>query len=180
VVPSDLIELGVVRGAFGIKGWVRIVPFAADGAVLDSVRRWWLVRPSGPQMVIVEECRQHGAAIVAKWPQCDSKEAADALRGVAIAVCRSDFPPLAHGEHYVVDVMGLRVVNREGAELGTVSGLRSGRSSSAPQWLEVGENGNLPSGDQSEQTLLIPLNEQYVDEIDSAARLIRVDWQRDW
>ena len=41
--PDDLIELGAVRGAYGVRGWVRIAPFAVDGAVLDAVRDWWIV-----------------------------------------------------------------------------------------------------------------------------------------
>jgi 16S rRNA processing protein RimM len=39
------------------------------------------------------------------------------------------------------------------------------------QWLEVTEGTD---------TRLIPLVEPYVDEVDAAAKVVRVDWQRDW
>ena len=183
LVPDDLVELGVVRGAYGIRGWVRIAPLAPDGAVLESVRRWWLIRTPAPQMLIIEETRRHGPSIVAKWQQCDSKEAADALKGESLAVARGDFPPLPPGEHYAVDIVGLRVVNRDGDELGSVSGLRDSNpgQGNVLQWLEVSsERATGSRRGQEVQTLLIPLNEQYVDAIDTIARLVRVDWHRDW
>lgn len=172
VAPADLIELGAVRGAYGIRGWARVVPHSADGGVLEAVRDWWIVRDGGPQRVTIEEYRRHGEAILAKWPGCETKEAADALKGAAVAVARAAFPPLPEGEHYLSDLLGSRVVNRSGETLGAVSGLRANDAAGVlRKWLEV-------TG--GSQTHLIPLVEQYVDEIDAAGKLVRVDWQRDW
>jgi 16S rRNA processing protein RimM len=124
----------------------------------------------------VQDVKRHGESILAKWTGCESKEAADAEKGGTIAVARSEFPVPTEGEHYLSDVVGYRVVNRDGFELGTVSGLRTGvedRSGSGAQWLEV------ESGLQG-QSLLIPLVDQYVEAIESDARVIRVDWQSNW
>jgi 16S rRNA processing protein RimM len=74
------VELGVVVGAYGLRGWVRIAKFAADGSVLESVPHWWLTGRGPPQRVVVEGTRRSGEALVAKWQGCDVKEAADALK----------------------------------------------------------------------------------------------------
>jgi 16S rRNA processing protein RimM len=167
--PTDLVELGVVRGAYSLRGWVRIAMHATDGSVLETVPRWWLTGRGEPTPLTVEQVRRRGQALVAKWQGCEVKEEADALKGAAVAVSRSEFPPLAAGEHYWCDLAGGRVVNREGRELGTVVALRSdGRGA---QWLEVGKGS---------ARMLIPLVEQYVDAIDAGAGMIRVDWQEDW
>ena len=76
-----MIELGAVRGAYGLKGWVRISPFATDGSVLEAVRHWWLLVGAEPQRLSVQEVKRHADSIVAKWEGCESKEAADALKG---------------------------------------------------------------------------------------------------
>ena len=185
MVPDDLIELGVVRGAYGTKGWARIARLATDGAVLESTRSWWLLRESLVQSLVVDDAKRHGASIVAKWRGCDSKEAADALRGAAVAVARSEFPELLPGEHYLTDIVGLRVINRDDVELGTVSGLRNSSehvdNGTTLQWLEVtGKDDEKRVGSERAPTLLIPLNEHYVDAIEPAKRRIRVDWHRDW
>lgn len=170
--PADLIELGAIRGAYGVRGWARIAPHAADGGVLESVRDWWIVRGTSRQPVRVEASRRHGGALLAKWPECETKEAVEALKGAAVAVARGQFPPLPEGEYYLSDLLGSRVMNRTGETLGKVSGLRTSEAAGVlRQWLEVTD----ASG-----TVLIPLVEPYVEHVDAAARMVRVDWQRDW
>jgi len=169
-VPPDLVDLGAIRGAYGVKGWVRVALLGSQGTVLQGVPDWWVDRAGLTWRVRPSECRRHGAALLAKWPGCESKEAADELKGASVAVPRSAFPPLAAGEFYWTDLPGCRVVNRDGEELGQVTGLRE---NAGGQWLEV--NGGVGKG-----TVLIPLVEQYVEAVDPPTRLIRVDWNRDW
>ena len=173
----DLIELAAVRGSYGVKGWVRIAPFTLDGAVLQQVRNWWLLGGSEPQPLAVEGVKRQAESLLAKWAGCDTKEAADAVKGATIAVARSDFPPPREGEHYLADLIGFSVVNRSGLELGTVSGIRTGgaerRGGPAAQWLEVQECNHM-------KTLLIPWLDQYVEAIEPAMRRVRVDWHSDW
>lgn len=182
MAPADLIELGAVRGAYGLKGWVRIAPFAADGVVLESVRRWWLFGETEPLALTVQEVKRHAESLLAKWAGCESKEAADAFRGATIAVARSDFPAPAEGEHYLSDMVGYRVINREGLALGMISGIRTGstesksaanRRGATAQWLEVRVS-------NQRESLLIPLVDRYVEAIEPEDRLIRVDWEIDW
>ena len=171
MASEDLIELGVVRGAYGLKGWVRVTPFAVDGSVLESARRWWLLGDAGPRPLVLQEVKRHAESILAKWEGCESKEVADAFKGGVVAVARGDFPVLGEGEHYLSDVVGYRVVNREGCDLGSVTGIRSGTDT---QWLEV------EGGGSRRPSLLIPLVDQYLDAIEPNAKMIKVDWQSDW
>lgn len=172
-VPPDLVALGVVRGAYGVKGWVRIAPYADDGAVLLQQRAWWLQGSATAQRLELTAVRRHTDQLLAKWNGCDSPEGADALKGREVAVARSAFPPLPDNEFYVADLVGARVVNRAGDELGKVQGLRS---KGAQQLLEVAPEGS--AGESA--TLLIPLVESYVDAVDVAQHEVRVDWQKDW
>jgi 16S rRNA processing protein RimM len=167
-VPADLVALGVVRGAFGVKGWVRIQPFGAE-TTLQSTRLWWLQQPDGQaKRLAVTEVKPHSGALLAKWDGCESPELADTLKGATIAVPRSAFPALPEGEVYWVDLIGARVINRNGTELGTVTALSS---NGAQDLLEVtGESG----------TLLVPMVPSYVESVDVAAREVRVDWEADW
>jgi 16S rRNA processing protein RimM len=165
---SALVELGAVRGAYGVKGWVKIAPFDADAEVLRATRNWWLLRDGARERLAVTAVRRHAALLLAKWEGCDSPEAADAMRGATIAVARDQFPALAPGRYYWVDLIGARVVNRRGVELGEVQGLRS---NGAQDLLEVRGAGS---------TLLVPMVDAYVDRIDPARRRIEVDWEADW
>jgi 16S rRNA processing protein RimM len=168
--PPDLVELGAVHGAYGVKGWVRVALRGSDGGVLQDARTWWLLDPDGAREIVPQACRRHGTALLAKWAGCESKETAEALKGVALAVPRSDFPPPAQGEFYWVDLLGCGVVNRGGDHLGEVAGLRE---NSGGQWLEVSSG---PDG----EVRLIPLVEQFVESVDLKQRVVRVDWDNGW
>jgi 16S rRNA processing protein RimM len=167
--PTDLVELGVVRGAYGIKGWVRIAPHDMQATVLRATRQWWMKAGDTVEALEVTGVRRHGAGVVAKWAGCENPEDAEKLRGALIAVARGEFPAPAEGEFYWVDLVGARVVNRAGADLGKVTGLRN---NGAQDLLEV--------ADETGAGLLIPLVDTYVETIDTAQRLIRVDWEKDW
>jgi 16S rRNA processing protein RimM len=167
-VPADLVELGAVRGAYGVKGWARIQPFDAEAAVLRSAKRWWLQDKGRVTVLDVAEIRRHGALLLVKWQGWDVPEAIDALRGAAVAVPRAEFPSLPAGEHYWSDLVGAQVINRDGVQLGTVQALAN---NGAHDLLQV---------EGSAGTMLVPLVPAYVDSVDVAARVIRVDWQPDW
>ena len=166
-MPADLVELGVLRGAYGVKGWVRVQPHSSHATVLHACRHWWLL---GEPLCRVEvtAVRRHGAILVAKLQGYEVPEQADRLRGVRVGVSRADFPPAGEGEVYWFDLIGARVINRRGVELGTVGNVLD---TGAQQLLEVR---------QGEQVRLVPMVERHLDEVDLAQRLVRVDWEADW
>lgn len=171
--PTDLVELGVVRGAYGLKGWARIAPHDAEAVVLRAARRWWLKHGSQVVELEVTGVRRHGGGVVAKWVGCDNPEAVEQLRGARVSVGRGDFPAAADGEFYWVDLVGARVINRAGVELGRVTGLRN---NGAQDLLEVAPG----AAGGATTAVLVPLVDGYVDAIDAKQGVIRVDWEADW
>jgi 16S rRNA processing protein RimM len=166
--PADLVELGAVRGAYGVKGWARIQPFDAEATVLLNSARWWLQHRGKTEQVTVLAVRRYSGALLVKWQGWDLPEAVDAVKGAVVSVPRTEFPVLPDGEYYWSDLIGAQVTNREGEALGTV---REVVSNGAHDLLQV--EGDLGS-------LLVPLVPAYVDDVDVEARVIRVDWQADW
>jgi 16S rRNA processing protein RimM len=71
-----------------------------------------------------------------------------------------------------VDLIGLSVANREGLDLGVVRDLVS----TGPQTVLVIEH----TQGEVVREILIPFVSVYVDDVDMAQRLIRVDWQPDY
>ena len=157
-----------MRGAYGVKGWARIQPFDAEAVVLREAKCWWLQNGDRSEPVEVSAVRRHGQWLLVKWPGFEVPEAVDVLKGAKVAVPRSAFPALAEGEYYWSDLIGAQVINREGQVLGAVQALAN---NGAHDLLEVeGALGRL----------LVPLVAAYVDDVDLASRVIRVDWRPEW
>ena len=106
------------------------------------------------------------------YRRVDDRAGAEALRGARIFVPRSSFPTADADEYYWVDLLGLDVVNREGVALGQVRELLS----TGPQTVLV----IAYEQDGKPQERMIPFVASFVDDVDLAARRIRVDWQADY
>ena len=166
------LALGRVIDAWGVRGWVKVEPFAsASDTTLTRAPRWHLARPASAahppidRWLVLERARRHGATVVAKPQGCDDRDAALALKGAEVGVLRSDFPPLAEGEFYWVDLVGCAVVNVEGESLGTVTAVD-----------DHGAHAIL----ETDAGLLIPFVDAYIVEAEPARRRIVADWHADW
>ncbi len=183
-LPPDAVEVARVLGAWGVKGAIRLKPFAADPQALFSTKRWYLQppelptpRPPGakpqtpwPHLLRVVQAKEHGDGVVATVQDLADRDAAEALRGARVFVSRASFPTPDEGEFYWIDLIGLAVVNRAAQALGTVVGL-----------LETGPHCVLRvQGTADADEILIPFVNAYVDGVDLAARRISVDWEADY
>lgn len=165
-VPADLVEVGRIVDAYGIRGWVKIAPFNdPQESVLRSCRRWWL--PDG-RALVVERVRVHGATIVAHPVGCEDRDAAAALKGLTLRVSRADFPAGGRGEYYWVDLVGCRVADRQDRALGEVVAVE-----------DYGAHPILILRDAAGRSRMVPFVEAWIVEVDPAARRIVADWPVD-
>lgn len=180
--PDDAVEVARIVDAWGIKGGLKVAPYAAKPEALFSSRRWFLkpseqrVLPQGvqfPGMLRITSAKEHGEGVVAMAREVADRSAAEALKGARIFVPRSSFPTAAQDEYYWIDLLGLDVVNREDQPLGRVTDLLD---TGAHSVLRVERAG--PDGKPVEQ--LIPFVAAYIDAVDMAGRCIRVDWGLDY
>jgi 16S rRNA processing protein RimM len=147
------ILLGHIAGAHGIKGDVLIKTYTsapgdigAYGALSDEAgRRSFAVK--------VRRVTQNG--VVAGIAGVTDRTAAEALKGVQLYVARERLPPVAEGEFYHADLVGLAAVDPEGAAIGTVVAVRN---YGAGDLLEIA----LPG---LRETELVPFTETFVPEV---------------
>ena len=184
--PDDAVEVGAVVGAWGVKGWIKVQPYAADPQALFSSKRWFLKRPDElrrpgesalPTLLRVVQAKDHGDGVIAQVGGIDDRAAAEQLRGARIFVSRGSFPSPEPDEYYWVDLIGLAVVNRQGEALGTVAGLIDTGPHSV---LRVARPAAENSAGAVNEERLIPFVAAYVDEVVLAQRRIVVDWGLDY
>ncbi len=187
--PADAVEVGLVLGAWGIKGGIRVKPFSSDPQALFSSKRWFIqpaanaaagVRPVGaplPQVLRIATARTQGDSIVATLHDVNDRTQAEALKGARIFIARSSFPTADADEFYWVDLIGLTVFDRQGQTLGQVSGLLE---TGAHCVLQVAPVGAADDAQGQVAPMLIPFVGAYVDEVDLAGKRIVVDWAADY
>lgn len=116
---DNLILVARVAGAFGVKGEVRLTAYTADPMALAAYRD--LLRESGAPGLTLASARPHKGGIVARAQEVETREQAEALRGLRLFVPREALPPPEdEDEFYLVDLIGLAVVTPAGEPLGVV------------------------------------------------------------
>jgi 16S rRNA processing protein RimM len=184
--PDDAIEVGRIVDAWGLKGWIKVQPFASDPQALFSSRRWFILpsekagvsRPatvvgSLPPLLKITQVKDHGDVVVALAQEVPDRTSAEAMRGARVFIGRGSFPTPDPDEFYWVDLIGLDVVNREGVSLGSVIGLLDTGPHSVLRVLPAGET-------KEDAERLIPFVGAYVDEVSLERRRITVDWGLDF
>lgn len=161
--PARRITVGRIAGVYGVRGWVKVHSHTRPReAILDYSP--WLIESGGRwEEREVEEGRAHGKGIVARLAGCTDRDEAAALIGSEIAIERAQLPETAADEYYWAELEGLRVVNLEGHELGTVSHL-----------FETGANDVMVL--RGERERLVPFTKPVVQRVDLGQRMIIVDW----
>src|SRR5690625_848150 len=106
--PSDLVQLGHVSGAYGIKGWLRIQAYSEHADTLLQCKNWWLqspaahhsagdllsASPTNPQHHRIQTVREQGKQLVAQVVGYDdvadlrSEEHTSELQSRGHLVCR--------------------------------------------------------------------------------------------
>jgi len=184
-LPEDLVEVGYIGAAYGIRGWIKVLPHADDASALLHARRWWLLRAPAAGVVTapaeaaeavsvkISQSREHSGTVVAQATGVSDRNVAEMLKGRRVWIRRADFPAPEEGEFYWVDLIGCAVVNEQGESLGDVTGLID---NGAHQILQVAYQ--LPDGKAAER--LIPFVDAFLRAVDTSARRIVVDWGLDY
>jgi len=105
------VTLAVIIGAHGVTGEVRLKVFADDLARHKSFNGGALS---------LKSLRVGSNGAIARFAEVTDRNAAEKLRGTELTIARSALPPLADGEYYHADLIGLPVVTPDGAAIGTV------------------------------------------------------------
>lgn len=192
-VPNDLVELGRVTGAYGIRGWLKVQPYASGGAALLGARQWWLDKPgpsgnTGPSALLslfsVQASRPQGSTVVAQLQGLADRDRAEKLKGSRVWVPRSQFPQVDDDEFYWVDLVGCSLygLNNDSQEL--IGLVREVSDNGAHAILHV-ERGSFSDQGQFQpllsskgqvQQVLVPFVKAHVHTVDLPGRRLDSNW----
>ncbi len=119
--PGELVRLGVIAGAHGLRGGLKFKPDNPASPSLSSLRR--VVIDRGGQLesyrlVVAAEVSRHHMRLMLE--EIVTAEQAEALRGATLYALIADLPATAPGEFYYFEALGCEVVTTAGRRLGKI------------------------------------------------------------
>lgn len=160
---AGLVLLGRIGAAQGLRGEVRIATFTESP---DNIAAYGPLRDSKGRSFVIEALRPlKGALVVVRLAGVDDRTAAEALNGVELFVEKARLPEPDENEWYHDDLIGLKAVTPEGAEIGEITAVQN---YGAGDLLEIRLSGGR-------QTAFVAFTEAAVPEVDiKAGRLVVV------
>jgi 16S rRNA processing protein RimM len=118
LTTQRLIEVGRVAGAFGVRGEVRITTFTEEPLALLRYRS--LKREDGSPGLTLIQARVAKGGVVGRVKEVETRDQAEALRGLRLYVDRDALPPPEEDEFYLADLIGLEARDEAGAVIGRI------------------------------------------------------------
>ncbi len=151
---EDAVLLGRIAGAHGLRGEVKINSFTG---VPEDIAAYGSLSDGAGRSFVIERVRAlKGGAVAAQLARISDRDAAEALKGVELYVARAKLPEPDADEWYYGDLIGLKAVSPDGAEIGAIAAVQ-----------------NFGAGDLLEirpldarQTLFVPFTETAVPVVD--------------
>lgn len=192
--PNDLVELGRIVSAYGVRGWVKAQPHSSQSTVLRAAPVWWLCPPSGPLPApadsspsgtlpasvlsrctphAVKQCRPQGLTVVAELDGVPDRDVADSKRGYTVYVSREYFPQAKSDEYYWVDLIGCQVFSEDKLMGQVQEVLDNGAHAILRVSTLVLDAKGRP------QEVLVPFVAAHVQHVDIKTRRIETDWPFD-
>jgi 16S rRNA processing protein RimM len=110
--------MGVITGAHGVRGLVRVKSFTAEPADLAAYGP--LEDAQGEGRVELELVGAVKGVLLARVPGVADRNAAERLKGTRLYLPRAALPDPGEEEYYHADLLGLAVVLSDGISFGTV------------------------------------------------------------
>ena len=187
--PDDLVEVGRVVSAYGLRGWIKVVPYSADADVLLTAKKWWLRTPVPPnrsrslqtapaQLYTVVRARPHSATVVAQFQGFDNRDPAELLKAHTVWVSRADFPAASDDEHYWVDLIDCQVYGDQQGESVPIGKVVNVFDNGAHAVLEL--HTGAVNKNNKPIVELVPFVEAYVHQVDTKAKRIDTSWPVDY
>ena len=153
---KEFLDCGQIVNTHGVRGEVRIVPWADSPDFLCRFSTLYL--DGAPRRVL--SSRVHKGSVIAKLDGVDTVEEAMLLRDKTVQIRRAD-AKLPEGAFFLADVIGLNVVDEAGQTLGT---LKEVLSPSVQQVYVV----------DGEREILIPVVPEFILETNIAGGYLKV------
>ncbi len=121
MTPRDLIPVGVILGAHGIRGEVKIKSLTADPKAFTSYGP--LVSADG-RIFEISKSKPASDHFICTLKNVTDRNQSEALKGTELLVSRDKLPKLPDGEFYLSDLNG-KAVAAQSQNLGAVIGFQN-------------------------------------------------------
>ncbi len=117
---DELLMVGVVTTTHGVRGEVKVFPTTDDADRFKKLKKVILFNEKEYKPLKIQSVKRFKQFVILKLEGCDTMDDALLLKNAQLFVTREDAVKCEEDEYFIADLIGMRVTDEEGKDLGTV------------------------------------------------------------
>ena len=161
---EDSFRIGIITKTHGIKGEVKVIPTSAEEGRFDILSDCFVLDKSGkPVNLKVTGVKYFKNQVILKFDGYNTIEDVEKLLQSELYVSREDAVPLEEGEYYVADLLGAKVIDTDGNNIGTFK-----------DYLETPANDVYIIETAEGKDIMIPAVDEFIKDVDAENGIMTV------
>ena len=160
---EDLLQVGIITSTHGVRGEVKVYPTTDDPRRFRRLREVVLDTGREKLNLEIEGVKFFKQFVILKFKGLDNINDIEKYRQKSLYVTRKNAVRLQRDEYFIVDLIGLKVQDEDGTELGTVKDV-----------IETGANDVYEVEMADGRSLLLPAIKQCILNVDVENGMMQV------
>lgn len=160
---EDLLQVGIITSTHGVRGEVKVYPTTDDPRRFRRLKEVVLDTGREKLNLEIEGVKFFKQFVILKFKGLDNINDIEKYRQKSLYVTRKNAVRLQRDEYFIADLIGLKVQDEDGAELGTVKAV-----------IETGANDVYEVEMADGRSLLLPAIKQCILNVDVENGMMQV------
>ena len=160
---EDLLQVGIITSTHGVRGEVKVYPTTDDPRRFRRLKEVVLDTGREKLNLEIEGVKFFKQFVILKFKGLDNINDIEKYRQKSLYVTRKNAVRLQRDEYFIADLIGLKVQDEDGTELGTVKGV-----------IETGANDVYEVEMADGRSLLLPAIKQCILNVDVENGMMQV------
>ena len=160
---EDLLQVGIITSTHGVRGEVKVYPTTDDPRRFRRLREVVLDTGREKLNLEIEGVKFFKQFVILKFKGLDNINDIEKYRQKSLYVTRKNAVRLQRDEYFIADLIGLKVLDEDGTELGTVKDV-----------IETGANDVYEVEMADGRSLLLPAIKQCILNVDVENGMMQV------
>lgn len=117
---KQLMELGQIVNTYGIKGFLKVVPYTNDVTRFEDLETIFVEQKNELKEFAIEEVKYSKGLVLLKLKGIDDINIAEQYKNCYLKIDRKDAICLPEDTYFIIDLMGIEVTTDEGILLGNI------------------------------------------------------------
>ena len=152
---EDLLQVGIITSTHGVRGEVKVYPTTDDPRRFRRLKEVVLDTGKEKMNLEIEGVKFFKQFVILKFKGLDNINDIEKYRQKSLYVTRKNAVRLQRDEYFIADLIGLKVQDEDGKELGTVKDV-----------IETGANDVYEVEMEDRRSLLLPAIKQCILNVD--------------